>query len=619
MRKEDTMNGRITSDRNKSWLATYVWLLAVFWTAVIGASVTWNLLNQNRGMREIVLSEARAYFNKDQAFRLWVASHGGVYVASDERTPPNPYLAHVPERDIETPSGNQLTLMNPAHVVRQMNEEFADLYGVAGQITSLKPLRPQNAPDDWERKVLTAFSHGEKEVTEFTEVNGERHLRLMRPLITTEKCLQCHAHQGYQVGDVRGGVGVSVPMTRLRAVERQQAAVVVLGHGGLWLLGLLGIGLGTRQVSQRINAEKAREAAEAIAERQRAEITLRETQRINAEKAREAAEAIAERQRAEIALRETEAAYSLLVETILRQIGNYELEEKLGQGGMGVVFKARQVKLNRLVAIKVLPDSRLQDKAAIGRFEREKAAIGKLGHSNIIQAYDAGEFNGIHFLVMEYVDGIALSEVVRRVGPVSVPDACEIACQAARGLQHAHERGIVHRDVKPSNLMVTRSGVVKVLDLGLALLRHDRTELTMSGQIMGTLDYMAPEQLRDSHNIDHRADIYALGALLYTLLAGATPYGATAYRSPIDKIDSIIRDSVHPITDLRTDIPERLQAVTEQMLAKDPANRFNKAQDVAGELAQYASGADLELLVTRTSSHSSDTDTGAQSTETFAE
>ena len=247
------MNGRTISDRNESWLATCAWLLAVSWTAVIGASVTWNLLKQNQSMQQIALSEARAYFNKDKAFRLWAASHGGVYVASDERTPPNPYLAHVPERDIETPSGNQLTLMNPAYFVRQMNEEFADIYGVAGHITSLKPLRPKNAPDDWERNALTAFRHGLKEVADFTEVNGEPHLRLMRPMLTTEKCLKCHAHQGYQVGDVRGGVGVSVPMTRLRAVEQQQAAVVVLGHGGLWFLGLLGIGFGARQVSQRIN------------------------------------------------------------------------------------------------------------------------------------------------------------------------------------------------------------------------------------------------------------------------------------------------------------------------------------------------------------------------------
>jgi signal transduction histidine kinase len=261
MRKEDIMKGQIISDRNQSWLATYVWLLAVSWTGVICASVAWNLLKQNQSVQEIALSEARAYFNKDQAFRLWAASHGGVYVASDERTPPNPYLAHVLDRDIETASGNQLTLMNPAYVVRQMNEEFADLYGVAGHLTSLKPLRPKNAPDDWERKALTAFSHGGKEVTEFTEVNGEPHLRLMRPMLITEKCLKCHAHQGYQVGDVRGGVGVAVPMTRLLAVERQQAAVIVLGHGGLWLIGLLGIGLGTRQASKRMNERKQAEEA----------------------------------------------------------------------------------------------------------------------------------------------------------------------------------------------------------------------------------------------------------------------------------------------------------------------------------------------------------------------
>ena len=121
------MNGRITSDHNKPWLTTYVWLLIISWTVVISASVTWNLLNHNQSMREIALSEARAYFNKDQAFRLWATSHGGVYVPSDERTPPSPYLTHVPDRDIETPSGTQLTLMNPSYAVRQMKENFTSL------------------------------------------------------------------------------------------------------------------------------------------------------------------------------------------------------------------------------------------------------------------------------------------------------------------------------------------------------------------------------------------------------------------------------------------------------------------------------------------------------------
>jgi len=255
------MNGRIASDHTIPWLTTYVWLLIVSWTVVISASVTWNLLNQNESMREIALSEARAYFKKDQAFRLWATSHGGVYVPSDERTPPSPYLAHVPGRDIETPSGVLLTLMNPSYALRQLNEEFTELYGVAGHITSLKPLRPQNAPDDWERAALIAFDDGEKEVTDFAEVGGEPHLRLMGLLPTEEDCLRCHANQGYQVGDVIGGVGVSVPMTHLLAVKREQAAVVVLGHGGLWFLGLLGIGLGARQISQRIRErDQAREA-----------------------------------------------------------------------------------------------------------------------------------------------------------------------------------------------------------------------------------------------------------------------------------------------------------------------------------------------------------------------
>ena len=263
------MNGRITSDNKKSWLSTYFWLLIVSWTVVISISVTWNLLNQNQSIREIAVSEARAYFNKDQAFRLWATTHGGVYVPINERTQPSPYLAHVPDRDIETPSGIQLTLMNPSYAVRQMNEDFTQLYGVAGHITSLKPLRPQNAPDDWEQTALMALNDGEKEVTEFIEVGGEPYLRLMGPLPTEEECLKCHANEGYQVGDVIGGVGVSVPMSRLLAVKQHQASVAVMGHGGLWLLGLLGIGLGNRQVSRRIKAEqqktelaKAKEVAE---------------------------------------------------------------------------------------------------------------------------------------------------------------------------------------------------------------------------------------------------------------------------------------------------------------------------------------------------------------------
>ena len=250
------MNGPITSDHNKPWFKTYVWLLIVFWTLVISASLTWNLLNQNQSMREIAFSEAHAYLNKDKAFRFWATSHGGLYVPSNERTPPNPYLTNVTDRDIETPSGIKLTLMNPSYAVRQMNENFTQLYGVAGHITSLKLLRPQNAPDDWERGALMAFNDGKKEVTEFTEVGGETHLRLMGPLVAEKRCLKCHANQGYQEGDILGGVGVSVPMTRLLTLKQQQAAVAVGGHVGLWLLGLLGIGLGTRQVSRRMRVEQ---------------------------------------------------------------------------------------------------------------------------------------------------------------------------------------------------------------------------------------------------------------------------------------------------------------------------------------------------------------------------
>ncbi len=154
-----TIGGRA---RSRHW--RYALLLAVFWTTIVFVLLSWNLLRVYKNTRDIAYSESRAYFNKDQAFRFWGASHGGVYVPVDERTPPNPYLANIAERDIQTPSGKNLTLMNPAYMVRQMSEDFAGLYGVVGQLTSLKLLRPENAPDDWAREALEAFGQHIMEV-----------------------------------------------------------------------------------------------------------------------------------------------------------------------------------------------------------------------------------------------------------------------------------------------------------------------------------------------------------------------------------------------------------------------------------------------------------------------
>jgi serine/threonine protein kinase len=197
-------------------------------------------------------------------------------------------------------------------------------------------------------------------------------------------------------------------------------------------------------------------------------------------------------------------------------VREYKLLAELGKGGMGTVYRALHTKLDREVALKILPAERTKDPEAVDRFQREMKAVGKLEHPHIVRATDAGEQDGTHFLVMEYVEGLDLSELVQVIGPLPVADACEVIRQAAVGLQAAHEHGMVHRDIKPSNLMLAANGRVKILDLGLALLDPQRgdvddegggRDLTSDGQIMGTFDYMAPEQAGDSHGVDIRADI----------------------------------------------------------------------------------------------------------------
>ncbi|MCI5167041.1 MAG: DUF3365 domain-containing protein [Candidatus Electrothrix sp. GM3_4] len=207
----------------------------VLWTAVIALSLAWNIHVERRRLSESVENEARSHFNKDQAFRFWAASHGGVYVPLTEKTPANPNLSHIPERDIVTPSGKKLTLMNPAYMLHQMMEQSEKLYGVKGRITALRFLNPDNAPDEWEEKALHAFKQGVKEVFEYTDIKGEPYLRLMRPMVAKADCLKCHVKQGYREGDVHGGVGTALPMASYQKasddIVRQVCFVYVL----LWL------------------------------------------------------------------------------------------------------------------------------------------------------------------------------------------------------------------------------------------------------------------------------------------------------------------------------------------------------------------------------------------------
>lgn len=291
----------------------------------------------------------------------------------------------------------------------------------------------------------------------------------------------------------------------------------------------------------------------------------------------------------------------------LGELGQYRLLEKLGEGGMGAVYKALHTSLKRLVALKVLPAERMKDEQAVNRFRREMEAVGKLDHPNIVRATDAGQVDDTHYLVMELVEGVDLSTLVRRVGPLGPAAACELIRQAAVGLQEAHEHGMVHRDIKPSNIMLarTRRGTkpptVKVLDLGLALLDEknsaERRELTSTGQMMGTLDYMAPEQGSDSHEVDIRADIYSLGATLYKLLCGESPFPSSKYDTPVKMIMALATEAAPSIAAKRNDLPPELVTIVDRMLAKSPDDRYATPQKVADALAPFAEGADLAALL----------------------
>jgi len=281
-------------------------------------------------------------------------------------------------------------------------------------------------------------------------------------------------------------------------------------------------------------------------------------------------------------------------------IRDYKLISILGAGGMGTVYKAIHTKLDRVVALKLLPNRRIGNADAIVRFEREMKAIGKLDHPAIVRATDAGEDDGQHFLAMEFVDGFDVSELVDRHGPLSIPDASEIIRQAAIGLQRVHERQLVHRDIKPSNLMVTEGGQVKILDLGLALLadQHEGLgELTTVGQMMGTVDYMAPEQCNDSHDVDIRADIYSLGATLFKMLTGTAPYATSENRSPLSRIRALATEDPPGLADCLPDADHGFCSIVNRMLSRNPEGRFETPGDVAKALQPFTVGHNLKQAV----------------------
>lgn len=281
------------------------------------------------------------------------------------------------------------------------------------------------------------------------------------------------------------------------------------------------------------------------------------------------------------------------------RLGPYELLGPIGSGGMGSVYKARHVHLGKLVALKLLPPHSLPCPAARSRFNHEMKALGRLVHPHIVQAHDA-ELDDVPYLAMEYVEGIDLARLVNDRGPLPVADACELVRQAALGLQYAHEQGLVHRDVKPSNLILTPAGVVKLLDLGLALLQAREPadlHLTEAGSILGTPDYMAPEQLLDSHTVDIRADLYSLGCTLFQLLVGRPPFGDAEHASFARKRRAHLMEPLPAVQAIRSEIPAQLAAVLARMTAKEPAARFATPAEVAAALRPFCAGSALGLLI----------------------
>jgi serine/threonine-protein kinase len=313
-------------------------------------------------------------------------------------------------------------------------------------------------------------------------------------------------------------------------------------------------------------------------------------------------------------------------------LGQYVLLELLGEGGMGQVFKARHRHLNRLVALKILRAERLANPDAVRRFYREIQAAAQLHHPNLVLAYDANQVGKRIFFAMEYVDGIDLYRLVKQSGPLPVPLACEYIRQAAVGLQHAFERGLVHRDIKPPNLLVTlppgprqttpssdtafdrtpgttvsmqpvpegsREPVVKILDLGLACWKWSADSepsmslLTQEGMVIGTVDYISPEQARDSHLVDIRGDLYSLGCTFYYLLAGRPPFpdGTT-----VEKLLKHQTEQPFPLGVLRPDVPQEVLLVLDRLLAKRPENRYQTPAELVAALLPAATMARVSSL-----------------------
>jgi serine/threonine protein kinase len=265
-------------------------------------------------------------------------------------------------------------------------------------------------------------------------------------------------------------------------------------------------------------------------------------------------------------------------------LGKYKLLGHIGTGGMSSVYLAEHLRMGDKRAIKVLPKSRVQDATYLARFQLEAKAIASLSHPNIVLAYDIDNEDDVHYIVMEFVDGIDLQQLVKRDGAIDAMVAADMIAQAARGLDHAHSKGVIHRDVKPANLLIDKKASIRLLDMGLALVSAgDDESLTVANNenVLGTADYLAPEQALNSHKVDHRADIYGLGCTLYFLLTGKPPFSDGTLAQRIAKHQT---EMPTPIRQIRPECPGEMEGICIKMIQKDPQYRYQTAGDVAEAL-----------------------------------
>jgi len=265
----------------------------------------------------------------------------------------------------------------------------------------------------------------------------------------------------------------------------------------------------------------------------------------------------------------------------VQQLGDFELKKKLGKGGMGEVYLARQISLDRMVALKTLSKELAKKTDFVARFEREARSMAKIDHPNVVKIYAVDSFKGIHFAAIEYIDGKSVQNWLDHLGRFSISDAVHIAIVCAEALKHAHAENMVHRDIKPDNILITKKGIVKVADFGLAKAMDEDVSMTQSGTGLGTPLYMAPEQARNAKHVDQRTDIYALGATFYHLLTGKLPFtGNTA----LELIMAKEKGTYPHARTVRPEISERLELILDKMMAKDPNHRYKSCDEVIKDL-----------------------------------